>query len=517
MWSWWSDASNKNEISMVLLAISVIVFALTWFVCISRNLGKVKVPLPPGPRGLPLVGYLPFLGNNLHHEFTKLDQIYGPIYKLWLGSKLCVVISSSTLMKEVVRDQDKIFCHRDPPVAALITTYGGLDIAFSTYGPYWKKMRKIFVREMLSNASLDACYALRREEVKKTIRQVYKKSIGMAIDIGELAYSTVNNAAMSMILGGTNQGETNAGTEFRKVVAKQMENLAKPNVSDIFPVLAWFDIQGIGRQAKEISRSADKVLNSAIEAAVAAKGVEGNEQQKGFLQFLLELREHGDSDSKITTTQIKALLLDIVVGGTDTIATTVEWVMAKLMQHPKVMEKVHEELTEVVGLSNFVEEFHLPKLHNLNAAVKETLRLHPVLTLLVPRCSGISCSVGGYTIPKGTIVYLNVQALHKDPDLWGNPLEFQPERFLNDPNLFDYHGNNLQYLPFGAGRRICTGLPLAEKMLMHVVASLLHCFKWELPPGEVLDCSDKFGIVIKKKNPLVAIPTPRLSMLELYE
>ncbi|GAV79641.1 p450 domain-containing protein [Cephalotus follicularis] len=521
MWPWWCHASNKKEMSREIITILVTVFASIWFLCIFRKLRKDNVQLPPGPRGLPIVGYLPFLGNNLHHEFTKLAQIYGPIYKLWLGNKLCVVINSSSLMKEVVRDQDKIFGNRDTPVATLISTYGGTDIVFSPYGPYWKKMRKTFVHEILSNACLDSCYALRREEVQKTIRQVYNENIGMAIDIGELAFLTVTNSVMSMMFGETIQGETHVvGPEFRKVIAEHMVVLAKPNVTDLFSVLAWFDVQGMERQAKEILQSYDKIFNSAVElhtSSVAAKGVGGNEQTKGFLQVLLELRDHGDSDSKITITQIKAMLMDIMVGGTDIIASTVEWVMAKLMQHPKVMEKVHEELTKVVGLYNMVEELHSPKLHTLDAVVKETLRLHPVVPLLVPRCPSASCTVGGYTIPKGTAVHINVGAMHKDPNLWDNPLEFRPERFLNDPNLFDYHGNNLQYLPFGSGRRICAGIPLAQKMLMHVVASLLHCFKWELPPGQVVDYSDEFGLVIKKKNPLVAIPTPRLSKLELYE
>ncbi|GAV79640.1 p450 domain-containing protein [Cephalotus follicularis] len=506
---------------MEIITILVTVFALIWFLCIFRKSNKDNVPLPPGPLGLPIVGYLPFLGNNLHHEFTKLGQIYGPIYKLWLGSKLCVVINSSSLKKEVVRDQYKIFGNRDTPVATLISTYGGIDIVFSPYGPHWKKMRKTFVHEILSNASLDACYSFRREEVKKTISQVYNENIGMAIDIGELAFLIVTNAVMSMMLGETIQGVTHVvGAELRKVIAEHMLILAKPNVTDLFSLLAWFDVQGMERQAKEILQSYDKVFNYAIErhtSIVVAKGVGGNEQRKGFLQVLLGLRDHVDSDSKLTITQIKALLMDILVGGTDIVSNTVEWVMAKLIQHPKVMEKVHEELTEVVGLNNIVEEFHLPKLRNLDAVVKETLRLHPPFPLLVSRCPSTSCTVGGYTIPKGTTVHLNVGAMHRDPDLWGNPLEFRPERFLNDPNLFDYRGNNLQYLPFGSGRRICAGIPLAEKMLMHVVASLLHCFKWELPPGQVLDFSDKFCIVVKKKNPLVAMPTPRLSKLELYE
>jgi cytochrome P450 len=97
-------------------------------------------------------------------------------------------------------------------------------------------------------------------------------------------------------------------------------------------------------------------------------------------------------------------------------------------------------------------------------------------------------------------------------------LEFRPERFLNtDPNnSFDYLGNKFQYLPFGSGRRICAGIPLAERMLIYVLASFLHSFDWRLPNDTKVDLSDKFGFVTKKLTPLIAIPTPRLSKLELY-
>eukprot|EP00257_Ricinus_communis_P000201 XP_002509601.2 flavonoid 3',5'-hydroxylase 1 [Ricinus communis] len=209
---------------------------------------------------------------------------------------------------------------------------------------------------------------------------------------------------------------------------------------------------------------------------------------------------------------------DIVTGGTDTTSTMVEWVFAEVMKHQEIMEKVQQELDEVVGLNNCVEEFHLPKLCYLDAVVKETLRLHPALPLLVPRRTSQPCELGGYTIPKGTTIFLNVYAIHRDPQFWDNPLEFRPERFLNNINAgnFDFSGNNFQYLPFGSGRRVCAGLPLGEKMLMYQVATFLHSFNWKLPNDTELELSDKHGIVIKKLKPLVAIPTPRLSNLDLY-
>ncbi|KAL7182858.1 hypothetical protein ACSBR1_041517 [Camellia fascicularis] len=194
----------------------------------------------------------------------------------------------------------------------------------------------------------------------------------------------------------------------------------------------------------------------------------------------------------------------------------VEWVMTEIMHNPKIMKKVQEELSDIVGMNNIVEESHLPKLLYLDVVVKETFRLHPALPLLVPRCSSQSCVVGGYTIPKGTRVFLNIWAIQRDHNFWDNPSEFRPERFLGDDNKWDYIGNNFQYLPFGSRRRVCAGIPLAEKMVMYVLASLLHSFNWHLPEGEELDLSEKFGIVIKKETPLIAIPTQRSSDLNFY-
>ncbi|CAI0476838.1 unnamed protein product [Linum tenue] len=207
-----------------------------------------------------------------------------------------------------------------------------------------------------------------------------------------------------------------------------------------------------------------------------------------------------------------------MIGGTDTTSTTIEWTMAELMQHPDAMQKVHKELDEVIGRSNAVEEFHLPRLHYLEAAIKEAFRLHPALPLLVPRCPTEDCQIGRYTIPKGATVFINAYAMHRDPQLWDSPLEFRPERFLDENAAkFDYLGNSSQYFPFGTGRRVCPGIPMAEKMLNYILASLLHSFEWKLAHGSTeVDLTDKFGIVVKLEKPLVLIPTPRLANPELY-
>ncbi|XP_041029031.1 flavonoid 3'-monooxygenase CYP75B137-like [Juglans microcarpa x Juglans regia] len=219
----------------------------------------------------------------------------------------------------------------------------------------------------------------------------------------------------------------------------------------------------------------------------------------------------------MSMTQLKAVLFDIVVAGSETTTTMSEWVMARLLKHPEIMRKVTEELTEIVGLDNLVEESHLPKLHYLEAVIKEAFRLHPPGPFLILRTPSESSIIGGYLVPKGSSIFLNAWSIQRDPKYWDNPLEFKPERFLNNAyGRFDYSGNNLKYFPFGSGRRICAGLTLGERTLKYILASFLHSYKWKLPQGSEIEFSDVFGVTTKKKNPTIAIPTPRLSKSELY-
>lgn len=380
-------------------------------------------------------------------------------------------------------------------------------------------LRKVCVREMLSNATLDSVYGLRRRELRRTIQYFYSR-VGSRVNVGEQMFLTVMNVITNMLWGGTVKGEERGkmGAEFRQVVAEMTELLGKPNLSDFFPGLARFDLQGIQKRMKGLAKRFDRIFQNIIDQRLKMDGHGSGtaEESADFLQFLLKLKDDGDAKTPLTITHLKALLMDMVVGGTDTTSNTVEFALAEMMNKPQVLRKAQQEVETVVSKDNIVEESHIHKLPYLYAVMKETLRLHPALPLLVPHCPTESCIVGGYTVPKGARVFVNVWAVHRDPSVWKNPLEFDPERFLED-SKWDYSGNDFNYFPFGSGRRICAGTAMAERMFMFSLASLVHSFDWKLPEGEKLDLEEKFGIVLKKKVPLVAIPTPRLSDPALYE
>lgn len=181
--------------------------------------------------------------------------------------------------------------------------------------------------------------------------------------------------------------------------------------------------------------------------------------------------------------------------------------MAELIKHPPIMAKVVEELNEQVGRGNSVKESHIPQLLYLQACIKETMRLHPAAPFLLPHRAVETCEVMGYTIPKDYEILVNAYAIGRDPRTWKDPLTFNPDRFLNSD--MDYNGNQFQFIPFGAGRRICVGLPLASRTIPLILGSLIHCFEWNLPggvPPEELLMNDKLSLTLGKDPPLFVCP-----------
>lgn len=195
-------------------------------------------------------------------------------------------------------------------------------------------------------------------------------------------------------------------------------------------------------------------------------------------------------------------------GGTSTTTTAMEWTMAELITHPRAMRKLQDEIRAAVGGADHVTEDHVDKVGYLKAVVKETLRLHPPVPLLVPREPPADAEILGHHVPARTQVVINSWAIGRDPATWERPDEFWPERFLD--SSVDFRGQDFELVPFGAGRRGCPGIGFAMATLEMAIASLLHRFDWEPAggnmPGTLLDMSEVNGIAVRIKGglPLVA-------------
>ena len=209
-------------------------------------------------------------------------------------------------------------------------------------------------------------------------------------------------------------------------------------------------------------------------------------------------------------------LQELMAAGVESTSTAIDWGMSELLCNPSVIGKLRDELNTVVGRErDVVEVSDIPRLPYLRAVVKETFRMHPPAPLLLPHMSLDACEdVGGYRIPKGTTVLINLWAIGHDPDVWtDDPHVFSPDRFMFDAcsSSLDVKGKHFEVLPFGSGRRICPGMNLALPTVEITLANLVHAFdEWKvvLPPGQhSLDMSDKCGLGCRRVHPLIVVPT----------
>ncbi|MFS7951325.1 putative cytochrome P450 [Helianthus anomalus] len=202
---------------------------------------------------------------------------------------------------------------------------------------------------------------------------------------------------------------------------------------------------------------------------------------------------------------------DIFGGGIDNTSTNLEWILSELIKNPRVMKKLQNEITEIAQGRSMISEEDLEKMQYLKAVVKENLRLHPPVPLLLPRIATQDAKLMGYDVPSGTQVLVNVWKIGRDSTLWEEPEEFRPERFLT--NAVNYKGHHFEWLPFGAGRRTCPGILFSVVILELAIANIVYKFDLALPNGvkcEDLDMSDKYGITVHRKFPLLVVATPRV-------
>ncbi|XP_072065863.1 cytochrome P450 76T24 isoform X2 [Arachis hypogaea] len=221
--------------------------------------------------------------------------------------------------------------------------------------------------------------------------------------------------------------------------------------------------------------------------------------------FDIDLIKQGSSELNLN--DVIYLFVDLFIAGIDTTSSTLEWAMAELLHNPEKMFKVKEELHQALGKNGKIEESNISKLPYLNAIVKETLRLHPPAPFLVPHKAIDYVELGGFTVPKHAQILVNVWSMGRDSSIWANPNLFEPERFLDSD--IDFKGKSFEYIPFGAGRRICPGLPFASRSIHFILASLLYHFHWkladEMKPQD-MDMNYTFGFTLHKTQPLQVLP-----------
>ncbi|KAH6755743.1 hypothetical protein C2S53_010005 [Perilla frutescens var. hirtella] len=481
---------------LVIIIIIIALPAILMHLLLRKNKknSSCKNNLPPGPRGLPLIGNLHQLAGATfpHIYLSHLSKIHGPLLRLNLGSTAVVVVSSAKLAKQVLKDQDLTFCSRPKLVAQQKLSYNASDMVFSPYNAHWREVRRIAAAHLLSPTKVQSFRPVREDEVARMVAKI-ASSPHPVVDLSAAAMGLTTTLICRIGFGRRYEEQGAERRRFEELLRELRQLTTTFFVSDYFPALSWVDkASGLMKRIDCAFEKLDSFYQELIDDHLRRRrhgGVAGTEEE-----------DHDD-----------ILRTNIFLGGTDSSAASIVWNMTALMKAPAMMKKVQEEIRNVVGNKGKVDDDDLPKLPYLKAIINETFRLYSPVPMLAPRETTAKCNLNGYEIPPKTTVYVNVWAIARDPEYWTfSPEEFLPERFMgSDIDMIDVKGQDFGAIPFGSGRRICPGMFMGLANVELAVANLLYSFDWEMPPGigiDQLDTDALPGLIMHKKNPLLLQP-----------
>ncbi|KAL2956296.1 hypothetical protein AAZX31_18G077500 [Glycine max] len=426
---------------------------------------------------------------------------------LKLGEVSNIIVSSPEMAKEIMKTHDIIFSNR-PQILVAKVAYNAKDIAFSPCGSYWRQLRKMCKEELLASKRVQCFRSIREEEVSALIKTI-SQSVGFVVNLSEKIYSLTYGITARAALG----EKCIHQQELICIIEEAVHLSGGLCLADLYPSITWLQMFSVEKaKSEKLFRKIDGILDNIIEDHKNRRrlGQLFDTDQKDLVDVLLGFQQPNKDiplDPPLTDDNVKAVILDVFSAGTETSSAVVEWAMSEMVKNPKVMEKAQAEVRRVYNRKGHVDETDLDQLTYLKCVIKETMRLHPPAPMLLPRESKEKCEINGYEIPARTRVLINAWAIGKEPKYWTNAETFKPERFLD--SSIDYKGTNFEFIPFGAGRRVCPGIAFAIADIELPLAQLLYHFDWKLPNGsklEELDMRESFGLTARRKNGLCLIP-----------
>ncbi|KAK2660429.1 hypothetical protein Ddye_006962 [Dipteronia dyeriana] len=501
----------------IVIASAIILFSLLLISRdLMRNWSKLKRAAPEAGRAWPVIGHLHLLGGPepAHRVFGNMADKYGPIFTVKMGVNRALVVSNWEIAKECLTTNDKAFANRPKTVAMEHLGYNFSMIGFSPYGPYWRQVRKITTLELLTNQRLEKFKHVRESVMKNSLKELYERSNSsnkVSIEMRKWFEDAILNVILRLIVGKRCNEESDGwNEEFMKSFS---ELSGKFLVSDALPFLRWLDIGGDEKSMRKTAKELDIVVQGCLEDHKKKRASGEVKDDEDFMDVMMTILRDDRQlfPGRDADTVNKATCLAMILAATDTTTVTLTWALTLLLNHRSILRKAQNELDTQVGLERQVNESDIKNLVYLQAILKETMRLYPAAPLSLPHESTEDCTVSGYHIPAQTQLFVNLWKIQRDPAVWSDPCEFQPERFLTTHKDFDVRGQHFEYLPFGSGRRMCPGMSFALQVLQLTLASLIHGFDLETQSNEAVDTSEGIGLTLVKASPLEVLLCPRLS------
>ncbi|CAF2076571.1 hypothetical protein Bca4012_089896 [Brassica carinata] len=492
---------------LVSLSVSVLLF--------RRRKSSSLPQLPPDPNFLPFLGTLRWLRQGftgLNIYLRSVHHRLGPIISLRVSSRPAIFVANGSLAHQALVLNGAVFADR-PPAAptSKITSSNQHVITSGIYGATWRTLRRNLTSEILHPSRVRS-YSHARRWVLEILSDRFRKhgSEEPIVVVDHFHYAMF--ALLALMCFGDKLDEEQIN-EVGYVQRRMLLNFSRFNILNLFPKLTKLIYKSKWEEFLQIRREQEDVLLPLIRARRKIIEEERKEENKDYVQSyvdtLLDL-ELPDEKRKLNENEIVSLCSEFLNGGTDTTATTLQWIMANLVKNPEIQDRLYQEIKGVTGeVAKEIEEEEAHKMPYLKAVVLEGLRRHPPGHMVLPHSVTEDTVLGGYKIPKKGTVNFMVAEIGRDPAVWDEPMAFKPERFLGEESVDITGSRGIKMMPFGAGRRICPGIGLAILHLEYYVANMVREFEWKEVEGCEVDLAEKVEFTVVMKHPLKARAVPR--------
>ncbi|CAL9125461.1 unnamed protein product [Musa acuminata var. zebrina] len=484
---------------------------------------EVKIRrLPPGPPSVPILGNLLWLRRSLREIEDILRELharYGPVVTLHIGSRATIFILDRTIAHKALVEHGAAFSDRPAPLPAVrFLSASQYNISTAAYGPIWRLLRRNLSSEILHHSRIKL-YADGRSWVLGVLIQHLRSQAdahhGVVVAMESFQF------AMFCLLVLMCFGEKLDEKAIKNVEEAQRSLLLygrKLSVLVFVPSISRHIFRNRLKTVLEMRERQGQLYLPLIEARKKHKQQQPpNEKERfvySYVDSLLEIELPDEGGRKLSDDEMVALCSEFLNAGTDTTSTALQWIMANLVKHQDIQEKLRDEIDGATDGRDEeeIKEEDLQRMPYLKAVILEGLRRHPPGHFVLSHAVTEDVDLCGYLMPKGTAVNFCVAEMNWDGKVWEEPMEFKPERFLSGGGgaAVDITGSReIKMMPFGVGRRMCPGLGLAMLHLEYFVANLVREFEWKRVEGEEVDMTEKMEFTVVMKNPLRARIIPR--------
>ncbi|XP_021209147.1 cytochrome P450 18a1 [Bombyx mori] len=442
--------------------------------------------LPPGPWGVPFLGYLPFMKSSPHAMYSRMADKYGEISSIKLGNHLVVCLNSPKLVKELFSRSDSIARPRTP----LNEIMEGRGIVLSE-GILWQKQRQ-FLHEKFRALGVKVWPKQRFEkfiimEIEEFITDLIKLN-GAPVDPTLLLGRHVHNIICQLMMSFRFEEDDQEFGIFNEKISRGMKLYGSIHASEY--VRQYLKLPGKKTILDEMKRSLADISEfhaNKIRERIDYRATHPYDEPADLLDYYLDNIEARKSRKRFPDIfpgvdpekQVVQVMNDLFSAGMETSRTTLSWTLLMMIHEPDVAAKVRAQLTETVHPGELVTLDHRPELPYLEAVLFETLRCVSLVPLGTTHVNTTEWKVDKYVIPKGAHIIPLIGKMNNDPKVYPEPDKFKPERFLRDGQ---FHIPD-SYMAFGVGQRLCLGIQLARMQLFLFFANIMNRFEFSLPEG----------------------------------